>query len=79
MGGTAASVDPQLLDLAEQVTHDYHIAISVSAPSGVELRFPEGAMGEGVSLEQTGKKAGFSAPLFLFVSRREEVIAEFVF
>jgi hypothetical protein len=76
--GGGEQIDPQLLALAEQVMQGYALAVSLSAPAGVELRFP-GSSGEGLQLERTGKKAGFSTPIFPLVSRREALTAEFVF
>jgi hypothetical protein len=82
--GQGGSPDPQLLALAEETTRGYRIGVSLSAPAGVELRLPGGepaaaSPAEAPQFERSGKKAGFSIPLFQLISRSDALAAEFVF
>jgi hypothetical protein len=81
--GGSPAVDPQLLALAEDAARGYRIGVSLSAPAGVELRLPGGepaaAGGEAPRFERSGKKAGFSIPLFQLISPGGALAAEFVF
>jgi hypothetical protein len=74
-GGSAAE-NPELLALAEKAFRGYDIAVSLISPSPVELRVPEG---EGMVIEQGGRKAGFSVPVYEIISRGRTLTAEFVF
>jgi hypothetical protein len=76
-GGGESPPDPQFLALARELTQGRFIALSLSAPTGVELRLSGG--GEGVELRQEAKKAGFSAALSRFFPGADPLIAEFVF
>jgi hypothetical protein len=80
-GGDGASPpDPQLLSLLEQLSQGYSFAISLSAPSAVELRI----RGDGEEpppdpqIERGGRKAGFSVPLSRFFLGKV-LTAEFTF
>jgi hypothetical protein len=68
--------NPELLALAEEAFRGYDIAMSLSAPSAVELRVREG---EGLEIEQGRRKAGFSIPVSKIITRREALTVEFVF
>jgi hypothetical protein len=76
-GAAAEDNDPQLLALMEQVSLDYGIAFSLSAPGGVELRVRGDQ--EGLSVEGPGKKAGFSVALSRFFRPGGDLDLEFVF
>jgi hypothetical protein len=71
------SLDPELLALAEEAFRGYRIAVSLNAPSPVELRVSGG--GEGLDIDQGGKKAGFSIPLYGLISLPGPLTVEFVF
>jgi hypothetical protein len=68
--------DLELLALVKEAFQGYEIAISLSAPSPVELRAREG---EGLKIEQGGRKAGFSIPTDEIISPGGALTAEFVF
>jgi hypothetical protein len=68
--------NPELLALVEEAFRAYDIAISLSAPSPVELRVREG---KGLKIEQGGRKAGFSIPVSEIISRTEALTVEFMF
>jgi hypothetical protein len=72
----SAGENPEFLALVEEAFRGYDIAISLSAPSPVELRVREGKSPE---IERGARKAGFSIPLYEIVSRREALTVEFVF
>lgn len=75
-------VDPQLLSLMEQLSQGYTVALSLSAPSAVELRLDGGTGGESpqdLRIERGGRKAGFSVPLTYFFQPGKALEAEFVF
>jgi hypothetical protein len=74
-------VDPQLLALMEQLSQGYTVALSLSAPSAVELRVDHAGGGppRDLRIEQAGRKAGFSVPLSYFFLPGESLEAEFVF
>jgi hypothetical protein len=73
-------LDPQLRSLMEQLSQGYTIAVSLSAPSAVELRLDSGkGLPPDPRIEQGGKKAGFSVPLSRFFVPGETLEAEFIF
>ncbi|MDR1148822.1 MAG: hypothetical protein LBK66_09345 [Spirochaetaceae bacterium] len=72
-GGEPA--DPGLLALAEEALRGYDLTVSLSAPSPVELRIRGGTL----PVEQDGRKAGFSVPVYDLITRPGPLTAEFVF
>jgi hypothetical protein len=69
------ALEPELLALAEEAFQGYFFAISLSAPSPVEIRVTGGSS----QVEQGGRKAGFSIPMYELISRKESPTVEFVF
>jgi hypothetical protein len=76
-GETRQNPDPELLALADQASEGYGIAVSLSAPGAVELRVKGDR--EGLTVEESGKKAGFSAALSRFFRPGKDLDLEFVF
>jgi hypothetical protein len=67
---------PDLLAAAEEAFRGYDFALSLSAPSPVEMK----VRGEnGPRIERDGKKAGFSVPIYELISRSGPLTVEFVF
>jgi hypothetical protein len=71
----AETADPELLALAEEAFRGYEIAVSLSAPSPVGLRIRGGTL----AVEQDGRKAGFSVPVYDLITGPGPVTAEFEF
>jgi hypothetical protein len=69
------TVDPGLLALAEEALRGYDLAVSLSAPSTVELRIRGGTL----PVEQDGRRAGFSVPVYDLITMPGPLTAEFVF
>ncbi|MDR2745971.1 MAG: hypothetical protein LBB77_00865 [Treponema sp.] len=69
------AVEPELLALAEEAFRGYFFAMSLSAPSPVEIR----VSGANPRIEQGGRKAGFSIPFYELISKNESPTVEFVF
>lgn len=68
-------LEPEFLALMEETFQGYSFAISLSAPSPVEIRVKGGSL----RVEQGGRKAGFSVPMYELISRKEPPTVEFVF
>jgi hypothetical protein len=74
---TGENVDPELLALVEENSLGYTIALSISAPGAVKLRVRGDR--EGLDIEESGRKAGFSMALSRFFRPGKDLELEFVF
>ncbi|MDR0670570.1 MAG: hypothetical protein LBF95_10860 [Treponema sp.] len=70
-------IDTELLALMEQNSPAYTIALSLSAPGNVNLRVTGDR--EGLVIEESGGRAGFSTALSRFLRPGKDLELEFVF